>query len=41
MIASWKGGAREEMLRKLHVPTRQNMTGNRRESHRGKSRDVN
>lgn len=41
MTANWKGRGREQMLRKFYVPTRWNMTGERRESHREKSRDLN
>jgi hypothetical protein len=39
MTENRKGRGREQMLRKLYVPTRQNKTGERRESHREKSRD--
>lgn len=37
MTAKWKGRGREQMLRKLFVPTKQNTTREKRESHREKS----
>jgi hypothetical protein len=41
MTANLKGCGREQLLRKLYVPTRKNITGERRESHREKSKDLN